>query len=176
MIFIGQYGLEGGESMIPALDSLFAVASQSEYYEPILVINSNVQLKGGVQHIVVGESTVEITSRLPNDKMIAMPHRGRLNLLTGLLEFPPSALFHKIKGGSELPDEYGGEGDVISHLGISFPALIMQPVDCASSCIPFSKLRQCTQSSQSFTVAKPFTLGLVLNNRTSSWLTFYQRL
>ena len=25
-----------------------------------------------------------------------MPHRGRLNLLTGLLDFPPTALFHKV--------------------------------------------------------------------------------
>ena len=31
-IFVMQYGLEGGESMIPALDSLFAVASQSERF------------------------------------------------------------------------------------------------------------------------------------------------
>lgn len=171
MIFIGQYGLEGGESMIPALDSLFAVASRSEYSESILVTNSNVQLKGGIQHIVVGKSTVEITSRLPNDKMTAMPHRGRLNLLTGLLEFPPTALFHKIKGGSELPDEYGGEGDVISHLGISFLALIRQPVDCASSCISFTELRQCTQPSQGFTLAKSLTLRFVPNKHTSSWLT-----
>jgi hypothetical protein len=46
-----------------------------------------------------------------------MPHRGRLNLLMELLEFSPTALFHKIKGGSEFPEELGGEGDVISHLG-----------------------------------------------------------
>ena len=53
----------------------------------------------GVEHLIIG-----------------MPHRGRLNLLTGLLEFPPSALFHKIKGGSELPEGYEASGDVISHL------------------------------------------------------------
>ena len=46
-----------------------------------------------------------------------MPHRGRLNLLTELLEYSPTALFHKIKGGSEIPDELGADGDVISHLG-----------------------------------------------------------
>jgi probable 2-oxoglutarate dehydrogenase E1 component DHKTD1 len=46
-----------------------------------------------------------------------MPHRGRLNLLTELLNFSPTALFHKIKGGSEIPEELGAEGDVISHLG-----------------------------------------------------------
>jgi probable 2-oxoglutarate dehydrogenase E1 component DHKTD1 len=49
-----------------------------------------------------------------------MPHRGRLNLLTDLLQFPPTALFHKIKGGYEIPEELGVEGDVLSHLGQSF--------------------------------------------------------
>ncbi|KAH9848789.1 dehydrogenase E1 and transketolase domain-containing protein 1 [Lenzites betulinus] len=80
-----RYGLEGGESMLPALDGLFRSAAQA-----------------GVEHIIVG-----------------MPHRGRLNLLTGLLEFPPAALFHKIKGGSEVPEEYSVSGDVISHLTAS---------------------------------------------------------
>ena len=46
-----------------------------------------------------------------------MPHRGRLNLLTVLLQYSPAGLFHKIKGGSELPDGLGAEGDVLSHLG-----------------------------------------------------------
>ena len=46
-----------------------------------------------------------------------MPHRGRLNLLTDLLKYDPVALFHKIKGGSEVPEELGAAGDVISHLG-----------------------------------------------------------
>lgn len=77
-----RYGLEGGESMIPALDALFAAAS-----------------RGGVQHIILG-----------------MPHRGRLNLLTDLLQYPPTDLFHKIKGGYEIPEELGAEGDVLSHL------------------------------------------------------------
>ncbi|KAL0960260.1 hypothetical protein HGRIS_011890 [Hohenbuehelia grisea] len=83
-----RYGLEGGESMIPALDSLFSTAA-----------------KGGVQHII-----------------LAMPHRGRLNLLTDLLKYPPAALFHKIKGGYEIPEELGAEGDVLSHL-VASPTL-----------------------------------------------------
>jgi len=45
-----------------------------------------------------------------------MPHRGRLNLLTDLLQYSPAALFHKIKGASEWPEELGAEGDVLSHI------------------------------------------------------------
>lgn len=48
--------------------------------------------------------------------VLCMPHRGRLSLLTDLLEYSPTALFHKIKGGLEMPEELGATGDVISHL------------------------------------------------------------
>ena len=51
--------------------------------------------------------------------ILAMPHRGRLNLLTGLLKCDPALLFHKIKGGAEV--QVDGEtisGDVLSHLGV----------------------------------------------------------
>ena len=47
-----------------------------------------------------------------------MPHRGRLNLLTDILKYSPAAMFHKIKGGFENPEELGAEGDVLSHLGL----------------------------------------------------------
>ena len=73
--------------MLPALDTLFSVAS-----------------KAGIEHII-----------------LAMPHRGRLNLLADLLKFSLPELFHKIGGGSEIPEELGYSGDVISHLGMLCP-------------------------------------------------------
>ncbi|KAI6039566.1 thiamine diphosphate-binding protein [Pisolithus marmoratus] len=81
-----RYGLEGGESMLPALDALVGEAARA-----------------GITHVV-----------------LAMPHRGRLNLLTGLLGYDPASLFHKIKGGAEWCIE-GGQfaGDVLSHLTAS---------------------------------------------------------
>ncbi|XP_032684667.1 probable 2-oxoglutarate dehydrogenase E1 component DHKTD1 homolog, mitochondrial [Odontomachus brunneus] len=48
--------------------------------------------------------------------ILCSPHRGRLNLLTGLLKFPPEKLFRKIRGFSEFPDAAKCTGDVISHL------------------------------------------------------------
>jgi probable 2-oxoglutarate dehydrogenase E1 component DHKTD1 len=82
---VKRYGLEGSESMIPAME--------------VLLRSLNAE---GVTDLVLG-----------------MPHRGRLNLLTGLLNYPPRALFHKIKGNSEIPKELFGIGDVLSHIGIS---------------------------------------------------------
>ncbi|CAH1993411.1 unnamed protein product [Acanthoscelides obtectus] len=48
--------------------------------------------------------------------VLAMPHRGRLNLLTGILNFSPARMFSKIKGNSDFPDKYKASGDVLSHL------------------------------------------------------------
>ena len=47
-----------------------------------------------------------------------MPHRGRLNLLCDLLEYPHASLFSKMKGNSELPNGTAHTGDVISHLSM----------------------------------------------------------
>jgi len=48
--------------------------------------------------------------------IICAAHRGRLNLLTGLLNFPPEKLFRKLRGLSEFSDATKCTGDVISHL------------------------------------------------------------
>ncbi|XP_034445220.1 probable 2-oxoglutarate dehydrogenase E1 component DHKTD1, mitochondrial [Hippoglossus hippoglossus] len=50
------------------------------------------------------------------DIVIGMPHRGRLNLLIGLLKFPPELMFRKMRGLSEFPDSSPAIGDVLSHL------------------------------------------------------------
>ncbi|KAG5456304.1 MAG: LOW QUALITY PROTEIN: thiamine diphosphate-binding protein [Olpidium bornovanus] len=53
------------------------------------------------------------------DVVLGMPHRGRLNLLTDLLQYDPTALFSKIKGNAEFPESLAASGDVLSHLASS---------------------------------------------------------
>ncbi|KAL0968739.1 hypothetical protein UPYG_G00271080 [Umbra pygmaea] len=48
--------------------------------------------------------------------VMGMPHRGRLNLLTGMLQFPPELMFRKMRGLSEFPGDSPSIGDVLSHL------------------------------------------------------------
>ncbi|XP_020295780.1 probable 2-oxoglutarate dehydrogenase E1 component DHKTD1 homolog, mitochondrial isoform X2 [Pseudomyrmex gracilis] len=48
--------------------------------------------------------------------ILGSPHRGRLNLLTGLLNFPAEKLFRKLRGHSEFLSATKCTGDVISHL------------------------------------------------------------
>ena len=65
---VKRYSLEGAESMLVALDSIFAYAAGS-----------------GVEECV-----------------LAMPHRGRLNLLTQLLNFDTGLLVHKVRCGDAI--------------------------------------------------------------------------
>ncbi|XP_054712034.1 2-oxoadipate dehydrogenase complex component E1-like isoform X2 [Uloborus diversus] len=51
-----------------------------------------------------------------SDVMIGIPHRGRLNLLTGMLKFPPVAMFQKMMGIPEFAENTKSTGDVLSHL------------------------------------------------------------
>jgi len=80
-----RFGLDGGESTIPALEQIIK--------------------RGGALGI--------------KDIVLGMAHRGRLNVLTQLLNKPHRALFHEFKGGAFYPDDVEGSGDVKYHLGAS---------------------------------------------------------
>ena len=80
-----RFGLDGGESLIPAMEQIIKRGGQL-----------------GLKEIVLG-----------------MAHRGRLNVLTGVMGKPHRALFHEFKGGSFKPEDVEGSGDVKYHLGAS---------------------------------------------------------
>uniref|UniRef100_A0AC35FBU2 Transketolase-like pyrimidine-binding domain-containing protein n=1 Tax=Panagrolaimus sp. PS1159 TaxID=55785 RepID=A0AC35FBU2_9BILA len=66
----------------------------------------------------------EIFEQAPQNELsdicIAIAHRGRLNLLAELMEFPVVQMFRKAKGKKEFPDDVQGSGDVMSHFTSSF--------------------------------------------------------
>lgn len=47
--------------------------------------------------------------------ILGMPHRGKLNLLTIMLNTRPAKIFRKIRGFSEFPDDAKCMGDIASH-------------------------------------------------------------
>jgi 2-oxoglutarate dehydrogenase E1 component len=53
------------------------------------------------------------------DIILGMPHRGRLNVLTGVMGKPYRALFHEFQGGSTVPLDIDSTGDVKYHMGAS---------------------------------------------------------
>eukprot|EP00794_Sanderia_malayensis_P020276 gene20276-22262_t len=50
------------------------------------------------------------------DLTLCLAHRGRLNLLTGLLNYPHGQMFAKMKGNPEFASDLKYSGDVLSHL------------------------------------------------------------
>ncbi|HEX2559930.1 2-oxoglutarate dehydrogenase E1 component [Phenylobacterium sp.] len=53
------------------------------------------------------------------DIIVGMPHRGRLNVLAAVMGKPYHVIFHEFQGGSSLPTDVEGSGDVKYHLGAS---------------------------------------------------------
>ncbi len=51
--------------------------------------------------------------------VLGMSHRGRLNVLANVMAKPYRQIFHEFQGGSVLPTEVQGSGDVKYHLGAS---------------------------------------------------------
>ncbi|XP_045767945.1 probable 2-oxoglutarate dehydrogenase E1 component DHKTD1 homolog, mitochondrial isoform X2 [Maniola jurtina] len=51
--------------------------------------------------------------------VIAMAHRGKLNVLSGLLQCPPVKIFHKFNGNPEFPAEANSACDIATHLSAS---------------------------------------------------------
>lgn len=81
--YVGQkrFSLEGGDSLIPAIQEVVSTASGS-----------------GVEEVV-----------------IAMAHRGRLNVLVNVMGKSPSVLFEEFEGKAK----FSGSGDVKYHMGFS---------------------------------------------------------
>jgi len=48
-----------------------------------------------------------------------MPHRGRLNVLAAVMAKPYHVIFHEFQGGTSLPSDVEGSGDVKYHMGAS---------------------------------------------------------
>ncbi len=80
-----RFGLDGAESLIPALEQIIKRGGQL-----------------GLSEIVLG-----------------MAHRGRLNVLSQVMNKPHRAIFHEFQGGSSKPEDVEGSGDVKYHLGAS---------------------------------------------------------
>src|SRR5690606_32558560 len=54
-----------------------------------------------------------------NDIFLCMPLRGRTHVLAAVMGKPYQVIFHEFQGGSSLPSDVEGSGDVKYHLGAS---------------------------------------------------------
>ena len=77
-------------------------------------------LDGGEAMIPAMEQIIKRGGNLGvKDIVLGMPHRGRLNVLAAVMGKPYRIIFHEFQGGSSLPTDIEGSGDVKYHLGAS---------------------------------------------------------
>ena len=77
-------------------------------------------LDGGEALVPALEQIIKRGGALGVDEIVVgMPHRGRLNVLAAVMGKPYEVIFHEFQGGSSVPSDIEGSGDVKYHLGAS---------------------------------------------------------
>ena len=77
-------------------------------------------LDGGEAMVPALEQMIKRGGALGIDEIvIGMAHRGRLNTLAAVMGKPYKAIFHEFQGGSTVPSDIEGSGDVKYHMGAS---------------------------------------------------------
>ncbi|MGQ0741862.1 MAG: 2-oxoglutarate dehydrogenase E1 component [Alphaproteobacteria bacterium] len=77
-------------------------------------------LDGGEAMVPALEQIIKRGGQLGvKDIVLGMAHRGRLNVLANVMAKPYRQIFHEFQGGSHLPSDVQGSGDVKYHLGAS---------------------------------------------------------
>jgi len=78
-------------------------------------------LDGGEAMVPAMEQIIKRGGALGVDEMVfGMAHRGRLNMLAAVMAKPYKAIFHEFQGGSSVPSDIEGSGDVKYHIGGQF--------------------------------------------------------
>ncbi len=77
-------------------------------------------LDGGEAMVPALEQIIKRGGALGVDEIVfGMAHRGRLNTLAAVMGKPYRAIFHEFQGGSTMPSDIEGSGDVKYHMGAS---------------------------------------------------------
>ena len=77
-------------------------------------------LDGGEAMVPALEQVIKRGGNMSVDEIIlGMAHRGRLNVLAAVMGKPYAAIFHEFQGGSSVPSDIEGSGDVKYHMGAS---------------------------------------------------------
>jgi 2-oxoglutarate dehydrogenase E1 component len=77
-------------------------------------------LDGGEAMVPALEQVIKRGGAMGVEEIIlGMAHRGRLNVLAAVMGKPYRAIFHEFQGGSSVPSDIEGSGDVKYHMGAS---------------------------------------------------------
>ena len=102
------------------LNKLVEVKGYERYLDKKFVGTKRFGLDGAEATIPALEEILRTGAALGvTDVVLGMAHRGRLNVLSQVIGKPHRAIFNEFKGGSFVPEEVEGSGDMKYHLGAS---------------------------------------------------------
>jgi 2-oxoglutarate dehydrogenase E1 component len=108
------------ESKRHILERLTAAEAFEKFLATKFVGVKRFGLEGGDAMIPALDVMIECATELGlREVVVGMAHRGRLNVLTNILNKPFKALFAEFQGIAAYPDSVQGSGDVKYHLGTS---------------------------------------------------------
>jgi len=111
-----QAGLSGADKR-----NIHSLMVQSETFDKFMSIKfpgfKRYGCEGAESTLPAMEAIFSAAAKHGVEKVVlGMPHRGRLNMLVSLFNYPARALFAKVKGQSHIPEGMDGKCDVASHI------------------------------------------------------------
>ncbi len=109
-----------GEERVEKLKTLLKTESFEQFLQTRFPGVKRFSVEGGENAIVAARKVIKTSAELDvRDVVLGMPHRGRLSMLTKILNKPYPAMLSEFQGNYAHPADLDISGDVKYHLGMS---------------------------------------------------------
>lgn len=108
------------EERVEKLKTLLKVESFEQFLQTRFPGVKRFSIEGGEASIIAARKAIKTSAELDvSDVVLGMPHRGRLSMLTKILNKPYPAMLSEFQGNYAHPENLDISGDVKYHLGMS---------------------------------------------------------
>lgn len=108
------------EEKIEKLKTLLKIESFEQFLQTRFPGVKRFSVEGGENAIIAARKVIKVSAELDvTDAVLGMPHRGRLSMLTKILNKPYPAMLSEFQGNYAHPGNLDISGDVKYHLGMS---------------------------------------------------------
>ncbi len=103
-----------------ALDTLLKIETFEQFLQSRFPGTKRFSIEGGEASIIAARKAIRVAvSEGVQEVILGMPHRGRLSMLTKILNKPYYSMLSEFQGSFAHPEDLDVSGDVKYHLGIS---------------------------------------------------------
>ena len=108
------------EERVEKLKTLLKIESFEQFLQTRFPGVKRFSIEGGEASIIAARKAIKVSAEMGvSDVVLGMPHRGRLSMLTKILNKPYPAMLSEFQGNYAHPEKLDISGDVKYHLGMS---------------------------------------------------------